>query len=108
MHINSKYLEKSKETSLEPDVVVPYLKQHLSWAVIKVYFYSYKLVYFSQKPCRLQVNGEVVDLHEFPSLEVTVLCTPLTLPVGAEYPVKGQPNVYPDITRRRVGGEHAA
>lgn len=38
VHINRKLLERSRQTSLEPDVVVPYLKKRLSWGVTKACF----------------------------------------------------------------------
>ncbi|KAH9484711.1 Tyrosinase [Psilocybe cubensis] len=86
VHINKKYLERSRKASLDPDVVIPYLKDHISWGA----------------------NGEVVDLHKFPSLEVTVLCTPLTFSSGAEYPSEGKPKIYPDVTHGRIGGSRLA
>ncbi|PPQ90313.1 hypothetical protein CVT25_007898 [Psilocybe cyanescens] len=88
VHINDIFLAKSGQTSLEPGTVVPYLKEHISWGVTKV-------------------NGDVVDLGNFPSLEVTVLCMPLDLPAGAEYPIEGEPTIYPDVTCGRVGGDHS-
>ncbi|KAH9484721.1 Tyrosinase [Psilocybe cubensis] len=83
IHINRKYLELTRQSSLEPEIVVPYLKQHLSWGA----------------------DGKVVQLERFTSLEVTVLCTPLELPIGADYPIEGEPKVYPEITRGRLGGD---
>ncbi|KAH9484703.1 Tyrosinase [Psilocybe cubensis] len=85
IHINKKYLERSKKATLDPAVVIPYLKEHISWAVVKA-------------------NGEVADIHKFSSLKVTVICMPLTLTDGAHYPVEGHPKIYPEITRGRVGG----
>ncbi|KAH9484704.1 Tyrosinase [Psilocybe cubensis] len=85
IHINKKYLERSKKKTLDPEVVIPYLKEHISWGVIKA-------------------NGEVADIKKFTTLNVTVICTPLTFSDGAKYPTEGRPKVYPEITRGRVGG----
>lgn len=106
IHINQKLLEMSRQKSLEPHVVVPFLKHHISWGVRKASsyeFYRNQLSDFSP----IQVNGEVVELERFTSLEVTVLCTPLELPIGADYPIEGEPTVYPEITRGRVGGDRS-
>ncbi|KAH9484705.1 Polyphenol oxidase 1 [Psilocybe cubensis] len=84
VHINQK-LETLNLDSLDPENVIPYLKEHISWGVLKS-------------------NGEVFDLQRFTSLKVTVICTPITLTVGAKYPKEGQPKIYPEVTRGRVGG----
>jgi len=82
VHLNPKFLKLSGQKSLEPSVVVPYLKKNLHWGVQKV-------------------TGTVAEL---PSLEVVVLATPLTLPEGAKYPTAGEPVHYHDITYGRPGG----
>ncbi|KIJ48608.1 hypothetical protein M422DRAFT_247459 [Sphaerobolus stellatus SS14] len=85
VHINDKFLQRSKQTTLDPAVIEPYLTQNLNWAIQKA-------------------NGEVARLEDVPSLQVTVLVTPLTLPVGVKFPVEGKPKFYHGITRGRVGG----
>ena len=36
VHLNHKILERSGKKSLEPDVVVPYLKDNINWGIVKV------------------------------------------------------------------------
>ena len=36
IHLNHKILERSGKKSLEPDVVVPYLKNNINWGIVKV------------------------------------------------------------------------
>lgn len=52
------------------------------------------------------MTGEVKRIEELPSLEVTVLVTPLVLPIGADFPIEGEPTYYHEITRGRPGGYH--
>lgn len=85
VHLNRCIVKRSGNTSLEPDVVTPYLKRELNWGIKKE-------------------NGEVARLEELPSLEVDVEATPLTLPIGAEFPIEGEPKYYDNITRGRAGG----
>lgn len=49
-------------------------------------------------------DGESVSFDKLPSLEVTILYTPFTLPVGGTYPVAGEPVFYHEITCGRPGG----
>jgi len=85
VHINDSILKQSPQQSLDPDNVVPFLKEHLYWRVLKE-------------------DGSVPELSSLPSLEVMVLATPLTQPVGAPFPEVGKPVYYPDITRGKAGG----
>ncbi|KAG8894525.1 hypothetical protein FRC00_008823 [Tulasnella sp. 408] len=71
--------------TLEPENVIPYLKSNLNWC--------------AQKP-----NGDRVDLHDLPSLEVMVLEVPLTLNPGDSIPQRGSPKEHPDITHGKQGG----
>ena len=36
IHLNHKILEQSEKKSLEPGVVVPYLKDNINWGIVKV------------------------------------------------------------------------
>lgn len=45
-----------------------------------------------------------MGVDELPSLEVTVIATVYMLPIGAEYPITGEPKYYHNITRGRPGG----
>jgi hypothetical protein len=36
VHLNHKILERSGKKSLEPDVMVPYLKDNINWGIVKV------------------------------------------------------------------------
>jgi len=85
VYLNYKILERSGKKSLEPDVVVPYLKDNINWGIEKW-------------------TGEVASVDELPSLEVTVISKVYTLPIGAEYPIVGELKYYHDITRGRPGG----
>jgi len=87
VHLNRSIVERLGQPSLEKDIVVPYLQQNLNWGLRKA-------------------DGEVVEIAKLPSLEVTVKCTPLSLPVGSKYPIEGEPEYYHDITRGRPGGYH--
>ncbi|KAF7358752.1 Tyrosinase [Mycena sanguinolenta] len=67
VHLTEGITEHSGLHSLEPDVVVPYLKHDLHWRVQKA-------------------GGEPVNLTDVPSLEVAVFATPLTFPPEADFP----------------------
>ncbi|KAG9037934.1 hypothetical protein FS837_001348 [Tulasnella sp. UAMH 9824] len=71
--------------TLEPENVNPYLKSNLNW-------------------CAQKANGDPVDLHDLPSLEVMVLEVPLTLKPGDRIPQRGFPKEHPDITPGKQGG----
>jgi hypothetical protein len=49
IHLNYKILERSGKKSLEPDVVVPYLKDNINWGIVKVRYqlHERKIWYFS-------------------------------------------------------------
>ncbi|KAF7358740.1 Tyrosinase [Mycena sanguinolenta] len=89
VHLNEGINEHSGLHSLEPDVVVPYLKHDLHWRVQKA-------------------GGEPVNLTDVPSLEVAVFATPLTFPPDSDFPVPGERQQHHDITRGRQGGADAA
>ncbi|KAG8914280.1 hypothetical protein FRC01_004141 [Tulasnella sp. 417] len=71
--------------TLEPENVVPYLKNNLNWCVEKS-------------------SGDRADLHDLPSLEVMVLEVPLTLKPGDRIPQRGSPKEHADITHGKQGG----
>ncbi|KAG9037933.1 hypothetical protein FS837_001347 [Tulasnella sp. UAMH 9824] len=71
--------------TLEPANVIPYLKSNLNW-------------------CAQKSNGDPVDLHDLPSLEVMVLEIPLTLKPGDRIPQAGSPKEHPDVTHGKQGG----
>ncbi|KAF8171240.1 tyrosinase [Mycena galopus ATCC 62051] len=85
VHLNDGIIEHSGLDSLEPDVVVPYLKRDLHWRVQKA-------------------GGEPVDLEKVPSLEVAVFATPLTFPPDSHFPVPGERHHHHEITHGRQGG----
>ncbi|KAJ7264514.1 tyrosinase [Mycena haematopus] len=89
VHLNEGILEHSGLHSLEPDVVVPYLKRDLHWRVQKA-------------------GGEPVELSDVPSLEVAVFATPLTFPPESDFPVPGERHHHHEITRGRQGGSSVA
>ncbi|KAK0500429.1 hypothetical protein EDD18DRAFT_827912 [Armillaria luteobubalina] len=87
-HLSNWIAEKTKLGSFDPGVVVPFLKDKLSW--------------------RVQMAGGVaVELTKVTSLEVTVLATPLTLEPGAVFPTPGETQFYPNITAGRIGGSRS-
>ncbi|KAI0647845.1 photo-regulated tyrosinase [Trametes meyenii] len=89
VHLNDGIAKHSRLGSFEPNVVKPYLSGALNWVVRKA-------------------DGTVVDLENVPSLEVTVLATPLTLAPGEPFPVAGETVYHHDITRGRRGGSRGA
>ncbi|KAF8874304.1 tyrosinase [Mucidula mucida] len=82
VHLDNAIAQHSGLGSLEPGVVEPYLTQALQWRVQKV-------------------DGTPADLE---SLEVSVVCTPLSYPPGSMFPVPGEPRSYNGITHGRPGG----
>jgi tyrosinase len=82
VHLNHAIAKLSGLGSLEPHVIEPYLTEALQWKV-------------------QQSNGDVAELE---SLEVTVIATPLTYPLGAMFPVPGHAVRYHRITHGRPGG----
>ncbi|KAF9023673.1 hypothetical protein BDZ89DRAFT_955396, partial [Hymenopellis radicata] len=78
--------QRSGLSSLEPSVVEPYLAQALQWRVRKT-------------------DGTPAELK---SLEVYVLCTPLSYPPGDIFPVAGETCRYNSITYGRPGGSRHA
>ncbi|CAA7270513.1 unnamed protein product [Cyclocybe aegerita] len=86
VHLDNAIAQFSGLNSLEPSVVEPYLTQALQWRVQKI-------------------DGTPVELD---SLEVAVLCTSLSYPPGAMFPVPGEPRRYNGITHGRLGGSRHA
>ncbi|KAK0485254.1 hypothetical protein IW261DRAFT_1331325 [Armillaria novae-zelandiae] len=82
VHLSNWIAQKTSLGSFDPGVVVPFLKDKLSW--------------------RVQMVSPI--LTKVTSLEVTVLATPLTLEPGAVFPTPGETQFYPSITAGRVGG----
>ncbi|KAF8655956.1 hypothetical protein AX16_002862 [Volvariella volvacea WC 439] len=84
VYLNRTILKLSDQRSLDPRVVLPLLRGTLqpNWLVLKV-------------------GSGVAELQ---SLEVVVLSTPLTLPIGKSTPVPGRPTYHYDITYGRPGG----
>jgi len=89
VHLNSAIAERSGLSSLDPNVVVPYLKENLHW--------------------RVQAGDRTgVDISRLPSLEVTVVSTPLTHAPGSIFPTPGDPQYHHHITLGRPGGARQA
>ncbi|KAF5309942.1 hypothetical protein D9619_010204 [Psilocybe cf. subviscida] len=82
VHLSQAIAQRSGLASLEPEQVVPYLKQSLTWRVQEL----------DDTPVELQ------------SLEVVVFATPLAVPPGGQFPVPGESQRYDDITRGKKGG----
>jgi len=87
--LNAPLIKKSGLKTLEAEEVVPYLTGKLSWGVLR------------------GIDGQKVDLETFPSLEVTVERTPLTLAVGEAYPDKLKTTLYGTITHGKLGGHRS-
>lgn len=109
VHINDYILKQSPQHSLEPDDVVPFLKENLYWRILKVS--SDHLLHFCMTPdlklsFKPQQDGTSPEMSSLPSLEVMVMATPFTLPIGATYPEAGNPVFYPGITHGKAGGSH--
>jgi len=89
VHLNSAIAKHSGLSSYEPREVVPYLKDNLQW--------------------RIQTaDRAAVEPARLPSLEVTVVSTPLTKAPGAVFPIAGEPQYHHHITYGRAGGAHQA
>jgi len=85
VHLSSAIAERSGLSSYEPNVVAPYLKENLHW--------------------RIQAsNRTAVETSRLPSLEVTVVSTPLTHAPGEIFPVPGEAQYHHHITYGRPGG----
>ncbi|KIK59858.1 hypothetical protein GYMLUDRAFT_44328 [Collybiopsis luxurians FD-317 M1] len=89
VHLNDGIARLSNLNSFDPQVVEPYLKDHLHWRVQKT-------------------SGDVVDISTLPSLEVTVVSTRLTLPPGGMFPVPDETHHHHRITHGRPGGSRQA
>jgi len=89
VHLSSTIAERSGLSSFDPTVVVPYLKENLQWRV-------------------QAVDRTEVDLSRLPSLEVTVVSTPLTQAPGAIFPIPGDQQYHHHITHGRPGGARHA
>jgi len=89
VHLTSAIAERSGLSSYEPGVVAPYLKENLHWRV-------------------QAVDRTGVETTRLPSLEVTVVSTPLTQAPGAIFPIPGEPEYHHHITYGRQGGARQA
>ncbi|KAI0297678.1 photo-regulated tyrosinase [Russula brevipes] len=89
VHLNSTLVGRSGLPSLEPNVVTPYLKNNLHW--------------------RIQAaDRTAVPVAKLPSLEVTIVQTPLTHTPGAVFPTLGDQVYHHHITHGRPGGARHA
>ncbi|KAF8500857.1 photo-regulated tyrosinase [Russula emetica] len=87
VHLNSAIAERSGLSSFDPSVVIPYLKANLQW--------------------RIQAADRTgVESSRLPSLEVTVVSTPLTHAPGSIFPIPGDAHYHHQITHGRPGGAH--
>jgi len=89
VHLNAAIAERSGLPSYEPGVVSPYLKENLHWRV-------------------QAADRTAVELARVPSLEVTVVSTPLTHAPGAIFPIPGEQQYHHHITYGREGGARHA
>jgi tyrosinase len=89
VHLNKAIAKLSGLSSYEPNVVTPYLREHLHW--------------------RVQAHDRTaVELARLPSLEVTVATVSLTQQPGAIFPIAGEPQYHHHITHGRPGGARQA
>jgi len=89
VHLNSTIADRSGLSSYEPNVVIPYLRDNLHW--------------------RIQGTDRTpVAVERLPSLEVTVVQTPLTQEPGSVFPTIGEPLYHHHITHGRPGGARHA
>ncbi|KAF8529966.1 hypothetical protein JB92DRAFT_3081218 [Gautieria morchelliformis] len=85
VHLNAHIFRQYDQATLHPEYVIPRLTNDLCWRVLKA-------------------DGTAAEL---PSLEVVIMATPLTLPVGAILPVAGEPVHHHGVTRGKSGGSRA-
>ncbi|KAH9952079.1 photo-regulated tyrosinase [Amylocystis lapponica] len=83
VHLNDSLLKHPHLRSLESAAVVPHLQRELSWRLF---------------------TGVDVPLENLPSLEVTVMATPVTQGPGDIFPVAGTPRLFHHVTHGRQGG----
>ncbi|KAG8935700.1 hypothetical protein FRC00_010514 [Tulasnella sp. 408] len=84
VNLSRALVERGGFQTLEPENVVPYLKNNLNWC--------------------LEKGIERVNLHDLPSLEVMVLEMLLTQGPEDDIPKMGPPKEHPAITRGKEGG----
>ncbi|KAJ8091668.1 hypothetical protein AAF712_005919 [Marasmius tenuissimus] len=89
VHLNDAIVSMSGLNSLEPSVVEPYLTRELHWRAIKN-------------------SGEVIELSQLPSLEVTVIVTRLGLPPGSMFPVPEETRHCHGVTEGRPAGARSS
>ncbi|KAH9929640.1 tyrosinase [Amylocystis lapponica] len=89
VHLDDALAAHPALASRQPDVVVPFLRDQLSWRVYTV-------------------RGVEVPVADLPSLQITVEATPVTQGPGDIFPIAGTPQRYPEVTRGRPGGSPAA
>ncbi|KAH9989732.1 tyrosinase [Russula compacta] len=89
VHLNRALAKLSEIPSYDPTHVVPYLQDKLHWRI--------------QGPDR-----KPIDFKKLPSLEITVVQTPLTRETGAIFPTLGQGKFHHAITYGKAGGARHA
>ena len=101
--LNEGLLEHSGANELTPDVVLPFLKNHLCWRVQDVSSVYHCDVSFL-KLCSVKMKGTAAQML---SLEIVVLATPISQVPGETFPVVGEPHFYHDVTRVPSGEDPA-
>ncbi|KAI0297811.1 photo-regulated tyrosinase [Multifurca ochricompacta] len=90
VRLTSAIAKLSGLSSLDPEVVRPYLEENLHWRIQAV------------------DDRSAVRVDEIPSLEVTVAVTPLTQQPGTIFPVAGETEYHRGVTQGRPGGAREA
>ncbi len=112
VHLNSAIAERSGLSSFDPTVVVPYLKDNLQWRIQAVRVFplclTADLAISNTLSTLLQADRTGVEPSRLPSLEVTVVATPLTHAPGSLFPIPGDPKYHHHITHGRPGGARHA
>ncbi|KIO18342.1 hypothetical protein M407DRAFT_31997 [Tulasnella calospora MUT 4182] len=87
VNLSRAIVKRLGSNGLQPAVAEPFLKENLSWCIIRQFD-----------------DIERIDLSQVPSLEVVVLAIPMT-DSGNGHPRKsGPPQEHPDITKGKKGG----
>jgi tyrosinase len=112
VHLNSAIAERSGLSSFDPSVVIPYLKENLHWRVqavrVILLYPAADLAITYAFSTKLQGDRTAVDISKLPSLEVTVVSTPLTHAPGSIFPIPGDAQYHNEITYGRPGGARRA
>ncbi|KAG8930241.1 hypothetical protein FRC01_003109 [Tulasnella sp. 417] len=87
VHLNKAIAARSGLNSFDPEVVEPYLKENLSWKILKV-------------------DCSSADVSEVSSLQVIVIATPLAFEDGEVFPHAGTGRHCHEITEGQPGGYH--